>query len=399
MLLTFIFAQSFPASATDEERFENAIRSVGNRGVSCFISHAWGPEDDFVDRLNGHLRNANIRTYYDRTDVPLGGDIMQFIQQHLTNQENYVIAVYTPTYKRKAESEENSGVKIEWRYISSRLLGNKKFIPILFGDESVSVPSIASYINYLSFTNANYYEQFFKILGHILPVDAVTELNQLRYSLIPQRRPVPNAMVVRPIERPLGPAIPEIARGYEEIYRRFINGKLIYKPNQDNDVGRIEIPFMSLKPSPLEGTFDLSRCGDVGKYISIATGYRKGQKWANANTVEVWIVPKFVVERDLSTTARHLAPIMGSFTSPVGLFWTWGRWDDSSEQLGWYDYLTVQNFDDLSNGEDLYEKYKKSRSLWTLYSMRREGWILAPQSFGPWVGNTALALSSVLIKM
>jgi len=78
--------------------------------------------------------------------------------------------------------------------------------------------------------------------------------------------------------------------------------------------------------------------------IHISTGYRKGKKPENASKGEVWIVPKFVVEREVGTSARHLAPIMGSFTSPVGLFWTWGGWDD----LGWYDYLTTRSFDEIS---------------------------------------------------
>lgn len=160
------------------------------------------------------------------------------------------------------------------------------------------------------------------------------------------------------IERPMSTPIPEIARGYEDIYLRFIKGKLIYKPNKDNDVGRIELPFSALS-NPLEGMFDLSRCGDVGKYLSIATGYRKGQKAENKDKTEVWIVPKFVVERNQATTAKHLAPIMDKFTSPVGVFWTYGGWANSAEKMGWYDYLTVQNFEALSNGENLYEKWQR----------------------------------------
>lgn len=54
------------------------------------------------------------------------------------------------------------------------------------------------------------------------------------------------------VEWPLGPAIPDIAKGYEEIYLRFIRGSLIYKPNKDSDVGRIDLPFAAL-PNPLEG--------------------------------------------------------------------------------------------------------------------------------------------------
>ena len=65
--------------------------------------------------------------------------------------------------------------------------------------------------------------------------------------------------------------IPEIARGYEDIYHRFIGGKLIYKPNEYNDVDRVEISFSSLS-NPLEGTFNLSSCGSTGQFLSIATG-------------------------------------------------------------------------------------------------------------------------------
>lgn len=114
-----------------------------------------------------------------------------------------------------------------------------------------------------------------------------------------------------------------------------------------------EIPFSRLS-NPLESTFDLldkSMFGDVGKYLSIATGYRKRMTTENLGKVEVWIVLRFLVEKYLSTTAQHLIPVMGEFTSSVGIFWTYGDWDNTD-----YDYLIVQNFDDLSNGENLYKK-------------------------------------------
>ena len=157
------------------------------------------------------------------------------------------------------------------------------------------------------------------------------------------------------VARPLAPAVPPgIAPEYEAIYLRFVRGSLIYRPTPGSDVGRIDLPFAAL-PNPLEGTFDLSRCGDTGKSLSISTGYRRGKKAENASKVEVWIVPKFVVERDQATTAKHLAPIMGSFSAPVGLFWTWGGWDN----MGWYDYLVASSLEGISS-ENLYENYKKS---------------------------------------
>lgn len=64
-----------------------------------------------------------------------------------------------------------------------------------------------------------------------------------------------------------------------------------------------------------------------------------------------------LLNRTFGTTARHLAPIMGSFTSPLGLLWTWGGWDD----LSWCDYWVPLNFEDLCR-EDLYENWKKFRT-------------------------------------
>ena len=145
------------------------------------------------------------------------------------------------------------------------------------------------------------------------------------------------------IERPLAPAIPDIARGYEEIYLRFVRGKVIYKPNPDSDEGRVDLPFAAL-PNPLEGTFDLKDCGDTGLLI-INSGCKE-KRAENIGKAEVWITPKFVVEHGLVTSSRHLAPIMRYFTSPIGVFWS---------TYGEYAYLTVQNFDSLSDGKNLHE--------------------------------------------
>ena len=179
--------------------------------------------------------------------------------------------------------------------------------------------------------------------------------------------------------------IPDIARGHEEIY----------KPNPSSDVGKIEIPFASIvNPTTLEGTFDLRGCGYTGTYLSINTGYRKGLRAENSNKVETWIVPKFIVERDIGTTARHLAPIMDSFSSPLCLFWTWGGWDN----MDWYDYLVGRNFDDVGS-ENLYENWKKSSQderggLWAeMYD------VCDPDGSGWQRGGACGQLSSILIKM
>ncbi|WP_032113622.1 hypothetical protein [Candidatus Paracaedibacter symbiosus] len=60
-----------------------------------------------------------------------------------------------------------------------------------------------------------------------------------------------------------------------------------------------------------------------------------------------------MIEKKLTTTAGHFQRIFGKWSdkAPVGIFWTWGGWDD----LTWYDYLTTQNYDELSI-DNLYEK-------------------------------------------
>lgn len=94
-----------------------------------------------------------------------------------------------------------------------------------------------------------------------------------------------------------GVAIPDIARGHEAVYQRFLRGKLIYKPNEDNDNGRKEFRIGDLA-NPLNGTFDLSGCGSSDQLLSISTGFRTGQNPANKNKLEIWIVPQFVLQKD-----------------------------------------------------------------------------------------------------
>jgi|GEM_PF-5925720 len=148
-------------------------------------------------------------------------------------------------------------------------------------------------------------------------------------------------------------SIPKAILSYEEIYQRFINGKLVYKPNPESEEGIIELPIAGLN-NPLEGIFDLSKCGNVGKYVSIATGYKKEKKTGNSQKLEIWIVPRFIMEKELGPSYGKFFAIREACSSPVNVFWTWGGWDN----LGWYDYLT-QDFNELSNGENLYKKWQQ----------------------------------------
>ena len=159
-------------------------------------------------------------------------------------------------------------------------------------------------------------------------------------------------------------AIPEVAKGYEEIYKKFVMGKLIYNPDPNDNEGKIEFPFRDLI-DPLEGTFDLTGCRESGQYLSISTGYRKGKKAQNSEKVEIWIVPRFLIEKEINSTTRHFQPIMNEWSAaaaPVGIFWTWGGWND----LNLFDYLVDNSLDQLSNN-NLYRKWGKALE-------RADGW-------------------------
>jgi hypothetical protein len=145
---------------------------------------------------------------------------------------------------------------------------------------------------------------------------------------------------------------------YEQIYQRFLKGILVYRPNGKSDVGRIDLPIASLV-NPLEGTFDLSQCGYADKYLSISTGYRKEKKAENKDKVEIWITPRFLIEKEIQSTANHfkgIFPAKWTNNYPIGIIWTWGDWD----WLDDYDFLTNLSMDSISDN-NLYETWQLSR--------------------------------------
>lgn len=140
---------------------------------------------------------------------------------------------------------------------------------------------------------------------------------------------------------------PYIAKGYEQVYQRFLNGRLIYKPNKDNDIGKVELCIADLV-NPLEGTFGLWRCGDAGRFLRISTGYKKNRNLNNEIKAEIWLTPRFLVEREINGDARHFKDIFLSNwpeTAPVGIIWTYSEWDKER-----CDYLTTQTMEELSGG-------------------------------------------------
>ena len=136
----------------------------------------------------------------------------------------------------------------------------------------------------------------------------------------------------------------------KEIFELFYKGRLIYRPNEGSDEGMIILPISALR-NPLNSSFDLSRCGDTGQYLSIATGYRKVQTPANANKVEIWFTPRFLVDKEMPHLApnHHMRAIIGSWDAaraPIGIFWTWGGWN-ATNHMTYCDYLTTVSMEQL----------------------------------------------------
>jgi hypothetical protein len=59
------------------------------------------------------------------------------------------------------------------------------------------------------------------------------------------------------------------------------------------------------------------------------------------------------------------------FSAPIGIFWTWGGWDDV---VDWYDYLVTENMDQLGtkNNQDQWRSsLAHDRSIVTIASHTR----------------------------
>ena len=139
-----------------------------------------------------------------------------------------------------------------------------------------------------------------------------------------------------------------------KVYQRFLRGILIYRPNERKNSRMIKLRVADLN-NPLEGTFNLSKCGNEGEYLTISTGYRKGKRQENENKLEIWLTPRFLVEKEINWSAKHfntIFPCNWPQAAQIGIMWTWGGWDS----LTCYDYLTNQTMDDIANN-NLYEKW------------------------------------------
>ncbi len=127
----------------------------------------------------------------------------------------------------------------------------------------------------------------------------------------------------------------------DEAFQTFLNGVLQYRPDPNSDEDMIEFPISSLM-NPLNGTFDLSGCGDAAEHLVITTSLSDFFD-AHLNKIVIGIFPQ-----KIATTASPFKDIMGNWDknlAPVGIFWRWSGWND----LTWYDYLTLSDLEDISS--------------------------------------------------
>jgi hypothetical protein len=201
---------------------------------------------------------------------------------------------------------------------------------------------------YAGFISAHSHEQMMRFLERFRAVDAITSRQViLEESTGGCASSSAMASWVADAAIPL----PIIARGYEDVCRRFIRGVLIYKQGTDEEV---RLPISALA-DPLDGVFDLSGCGDTGNNISISTGYRQAINDDNSNKVEIWLAPWFLMRENIAGSAAHYAPIMAGWdgvSAPVGIFYNSGSWDN----LGKFDHLTTKSMDTLGSA-NLYENW------------------------------------------
>ena len=120
------------------------IKDSSNKGVTVFISYAWGEKQEQVHQIATKLQEAGIEVRIDQK-VPYGADLINFMNTEI--QECDICLIFlTPTYKEKAETSKGGvGVEYEGRVISREIYKNQntnKFIPVLLsGDFNCSTPN------------------------------------------------------------------------------------------------------------------------------------------------------------------------------------------------------------------------------------------------------------------
>lgn len=114
--------------------------------------------------------------------------------------------------------------------------------------------------------------------------------------------------------------------GHEDTWQKILTGELVYKPNPENDVGTIILKISDLA-NPFADNFDISGCGKTYKNLCISMGLRKGKKDSNKGKCEVRLLPRFLGEHKLESSASYIALTFTLWSSnyPVAVIFQWGE--------------------------------------------------------------------------
>lgn len=112
---------------------------------TAFLSYSWDPEPhpSWVLELSARLRSDGIETILDQWHAIPGDNLPQFMERAV-RENDHVIVICTPAYKRKADNREG-GVGYEGDIMTGEafvLKNRRKFVPVLrSGEWAAAAPS------------------------------------------------------------------------------------------------------------------------------------------------------------------------------------------------------------------------------------------------------------------
>jgi len=169
-------------------------------------------------------------------------------------------------------------------------------------------------------------------------------------------------------------------KGREATCEKFLRGVVIFRPKATCDDGMVVLRICDLPnplgigelDNPLDSAFDLSDCLGAGKYIMLATGYRKSQQAGSIarsvdktqliSKTQIWITPLFLLEQRHDTYDYFAQYNMNLARSrgvepgtEVGIFLNWGLWNDPTSFI----HLSPEKMEDIGT-TTFFDKWSKS---------------------------------------
>ena len=127
---------------------------------SVFISYSWGNprHQNWVRNFAARLRSDGVEAALDQWELVPGDQLTHFMEKAIADNQ-FVLIICTPTYKRKSEAREG-GVGYEGDIMTAEVMSSnndRKFIPVLrTGSWSKSAPSWLSGKKYIDLSGSPY---------------------------------------------------------------------------------------------------------------------------------------------------------------------------------------------------------------------------------------------------